>query len=153
MKSQSPDMELARLKIYQSWGKVSGKKMSDWQFSPLLPQWDILLLQPWCIQTQCIWLKLSYHNIIILINVIPGSAYGELGCLHSLLGNFEQAISCLQHQLRLAQDMGDQMGEGDAACGLGGVYQQMGEYEKALQFHQLDLQVAEMTSNPTCQCE
>ncbi len=45
------------------------------------------------------------------------------------------------------------MGEGDAACGLGGVYQQMGEYEKALQFHQLDLQVAEMTSNPTCQCE
>ena len=84
---------------------------------------------------------------------IPGSAYGELGCLHSLLGNFEQAISCLQHQLRLAQDMGDQMGEGDAACGLGGVYQQMGEYEKALQFHQLDLQVAEITSNPTCQCE
>ena len=40
-----------------------------------------------------------------------GSAYGELGCLHSLLGNFEQAISCLQHQLRLAQQMGDQIGK------------------------------------------
>ena len=44
-------------------------------------------------------------------------------------------------------------GEGDAACGLGGVYQQMGEYEKALQYHQLDLQLAEMTSNPVCQCK
>ena len=45
------------------------------------------------------------------------------------------------------------LGEGDAACGLGGVYQQMGEYEKALQYHQLDLQLAEMTSNPVCQCK
>ena len=44
-------------------------------------------------------------------------------------------------------------GEGDAACGLGGVYQQMGEYEKALQYHQLDLQLAEMTCNPVCQCK
>ncbi len=44
-------------------------------------------------------------------------------------------------------------GEGDAACGLGGVYQQMGEYEKALQYHQLDLQLAEVTANPVCQCE
>ena len=43
--------------------------------------------------------------------MLLGSAYGELGCLHSLLGNFEQAISCLQHQLRLAQQMGDQIGK------------------------------------------
>ena len=80
------------------------------------------------------------------------SAYGELGCLHSLLGNFEQAINCLQHQLELAQDMGDRVGEGDAACGLGGVYQQMGEYEKALEYHQSDLEIAEEMNNITYQC-
>jgi tetratricopeptide (TPR) repeat protein len=43
--------------------------------------------------------------------------------------------------------------EGEAACGLGGVYQNMGEYEKALEYHQMDLQIAETTENTACQCE
>ena len=81
------------------------------------------------------------------------SAYGELGCLHSLLGNFEQAISCLQHQLNIAKEMKDELCEGDAACGLGGVYQQMGEYEKALEYHLMDLNIAEDTKNTACQCK
>ena len=51
-----------------------------------------------------------------LLFICLGSAYGELGCLHSLLGNFEQAISCLQHQLRLAQQMGDQIGMQTCMC-------------------------------------
>lgn len=29
-------------------------------------------------------------------------AYGELGTLHSQLGNYEQALSCLEHQLNIA---------------------------------------------------
>lgn len=29
-------------------------------------------------------------------------AYGELGDLHSQLGNYEQALSCLEHQLNIA---------------------------------------------------
>lgn len=32
-----------------------------------------------------------------------GSAYGELGEIHSLLGNFEQALSCTEHQLNAAR--------------------------------------------------
>ena len=32
-----------------------------------------------------------------------GSAYGELGEIHSLLGNFEQAISCMDRQLGVAR--------------------------------------------------
>ena len=32
-----------------------------------------------------------------------GSAYGELGEIHALLGNFEQAISCMEHQLTAAR--------------------------------------------------
>lgn len=32
-----------------------------------------------------------------------GSAYGELGEIHALLGNFEQAISCMDRQLGVAR--------------------------------------------------
>ena len=32
-----------------------------------------------------------------------GSAYGELGEVHCLLGNFEQAASCMEHQLKTAK--------------------------------------------------
>ena len=31
-----------------------------------------------------------------------GAAYGELGHIHYLLGNFKQAISYMEHQLKLA---------------------------------------------------
>lgn len=38
------------------------------------------------------------------------------------------------------------MAEADAACGLGQVYQQMGEYATALKYHQVDLDIAEEMS-------
>jgi hypothetical protein len=34
-----------------------------------------------------------------------GFAYGELGEIHSLLGNYEQAISCMEHQLKAARSV------------------------------------------------
>ena len=36
-----------------------------------------------------------------------GSAYGELGEIHALLGNYEQAASCLEHQLQSARLVND----------------------------------------------
>lgn len=33
-------------------------------------------------------------------------AYWELGTLHSQLGNYEQALSCLEHQLNIARTAG-----------------------------------------------
>jgi len=33
-------------------------------------------------------------------------AYGELGTLHSQLGNYEQSLSCLEHQLNIARTAG-----------------------------------------------
>lgn len=33
-------------------------------------------------------------------------AYWELGTLHSQLGNYEQALSCLEHQLSIARTAG-----------------------------------------------
>ena len=31
------------------------------------------------------------------------SAYGELGDIHRLLGNYEQAINCMEHRLSMAR--------------------------------------------------
>ena len=42
--------------------------------------------------------------------------------------------------------------EAEASSGLGCVYQQMGEHTKALQYHTIDLQLAEETKNSTDQC-
>ncbi|CAB1352255.1 unnamed protein product [Coregonus sp. 'balchen'] len=74
-------------------------------------------------------------------------AYGELGDLHSQLGNYEQALSCLEHQLNIACTSRDRALEGEASAALGGVYQLMGENEAALQWHQSALEIAEETGN------
>lgn len=41
--------------------------------------------------------------------------------------------------------------EADSACGLGNVYQQMGEYSNALRYHQADLDLAEQLGMPQLQ--
>lgn len=41
------------------------------------------------------------------------------------------------------RELKDKVAEADAACGLGAVYQQMGEYSTALRYHQADLDTAE----------
>lgn len=44
------------------------------------------------------------------------------------------------------RELKDRVAEADAACGLGQVYQQMGEYATALKYHQVDLDIAEEMS-------
>lgn len=46
------------------------------------------------------------------------------------------------------RELGDKQSEGEAACGLGTVYQQMCEYSTALRYHQLDLKIAGELTNP-----
>jgi hypothetical protein len=41
--------------------------------------------------------------------------------------------------------------EADSICGLGTVYQQMGEYSTALRYHQNDLDIAEQLGMPMLQ--
>ena len=45
----------------------------------------------------------------------------------------------------------DKPAEAEAASGLGSVYQQMGEYSAALQYHQLDLKISEEILSPSAQ--
>ncbi|KAH7959204.1 hypothetical protein HPB49_009173 [Dermacentor silvarum] len=84
-------------------------------------------------------------------SAVPGkaAAYGELGALHRQLGNYEQALACLERQMALAED--DPSLRGDAACGMGAVYQAMGAYDRALHWHQVDLEIAEETNNMAAQ--
>ncbi|XP_050051955.2 tetratricopeptide repeat protein 28-like [Dermacentor andersoni] len=84
-------------------------------------------------------------------SAVPGkaAAYGELGALHRQLGNYEQALACLERQMALAED--DPSLRGDAACGMGAVYQAMGAYDRALHWHQVDLEISEETNNMAAQ--
>ncbi|CAN7987066.1 unnamed protein product, partial [Ixodes hexagonus] len=99
----------------------------------------------------CLEKRLVVAHELTAEGAAPGkaAAYGELGALHRQLGNYEQALACLQRQMALAQD--DPALRGDAACGLGAVYQAMGSHDRALHWHQLDLEIAEEMQNMAAQ--
>lgn len=55
-------------------------------------------------------------------------AYGELGTLHSQLGNYEQALSCLEHQLNIARTAG--VRTSTVSCFSSHIYSSSAEYDK-----------------------
>lgn len=59
------------------------------------------------------------------------------------MGNHEQAVSCLSHQMALARGLGDRAAEAEAASGLGAVHLLMDDPDAALRHHQLELSIAE----------
>ena len=80
------------------------------------------------------------------------AAYGELGCLHGLSGNWRRAEDCLQHQLRLARQNSDFAAEAAAACGLGEVAQARGATAEALEWHLKELDLAEAYGDENTIC-
>lgn len=74
---------------------------------------------------------------------IKCGAFGDLGKLHGEVGHFSQALSCLEHKMRLAQDSEDEVSRAEAAASLGNVYVKMANYERAVDFHLLDLNISE----------
>lgn len=93
-------------------------------------------------------------------------AYGELGHLHQLLGNYEQAITCFKHQQELGKNHALKnkftetsnaktndckkskiniglLIEAEALHGLGCVAQEMHDYERALKYHSSALTIAQ----------
>lgn len=71
------------------------------------------------------------------------AAYGDLGNIHTVLGNNEQAVSCLEHQRDIAQDIGDRVAISEATSNLGSVFLQMGDLEGALKLHHMDLEMCD----------
>ncbi|KAG7250137.1 hypothetical protein CRUP_011108, partial [Coryphaenoides rupestris] len=78
-------------------------------------------------------------------------AYGELGTLHSQLGNYEQALSCLEHQLNIAphgrEQIGCGRGQGRAYGNLGLTYEALGNFERAVFYQEQHLSVAAQTND------
>ncbi|XP_026681629.1 tetratricopeptide repeat protein 28-like [Diaphorina citri] len=56
---------------------------------------------------------------------------------------------------RYSRELNDKVGQSDAVCGLGNVYQQKGEFQTALQYHQTDLELGlslDLTAAQTRAC-
>ncbi|KAH9419028.1 Tetratricopeptide repeat protein 28 [Dermatophagoides pteronyssinus] len=106
----------------------------------------------------------SYEKRLVIAHEIgcnqtKALAYGELGHLHRLLGNYEQSISCFKHEQELGkitnlnsngQNDDDQhqkqiglLIEAEALHGLGQVAQEMHDYERSLKYHSSALTIAQ----------
>lgn len=79
------------------------------------------------------------------------AAYGDLGNIHSQLGNNKQAVNCLEHQRNIAHDLGDRVAISDSTSSLGSVFLQMGDFEGALKLHLHDLELCDSLAIPTLQ--
>lgn len=74
---------------------------------------------------------------------IKCGAFGDLGRLHGEMGHFAQALSCLEHKMRLAEDNGDETFRAEAAASLGNVYMKMADFDRSIDCHRLDLSISE----------
>jgi signal transduction histidine kinase len=66
------------------------------------------------------------------------NALSVMGIAHMRLGNYSEGLECLLRSLKIAETLDDPFLIGHARNGIGGIYYNMGEYEKALdQFEQI----------------
>ncbi|KAK3754473.1 hypothetical protein QZH41_018994, partial [Actinostola sp. cb2023] len=72
---------------------------------------------------------------------------GNVGAVHVLMSQFDEAIRCHQEHLEIAVEVGDKNEEGRAYSNLGSVYHYKRDYEKAIYFHKLVLDVAKKTED------
>ena len=71
------------------------------------------------------------------------TAYGELGLLHSIVGRSDKAVSCLLHQLALEKETGDVLGQCQALCALGSVFQGSEDLDRAKMYFEEEFGVIE----------
>lgn len=83
---------------------------------------------------------------------MKATAYGELGSNHVMMGNHQQAVSCLQNQISIARELGDRTVEANAASALGCAHQLIGQNSVALHYHKLDLEIGKELDQPLLQC-
>jgi tetratricopeptide (TPR) repeat protein/DNA-binding CsgD family transcriptional regulator len=62
-------------------------------------------------------------------------AHGELGYAYSVKGEFQQAVSHLDHGIALSRAMGDSIGLVSQLNDLGSVYKTQSEYDQALRYY------------------
>ena len=69
-------------------------------------------------------------------------AYGNLGIAHDSLGDFKNAIDYHELYLKIANEVGDRAGEGNAYSNLGNAHHELGDFKKAIDYHKLHLKIA-----------
>ncbi|XP_067024118.1 tetratricopeptide repeat protein 28-like isoform X2 [Acropora muricata] len=60
----------------------------------------------------------------------------------STLGDFRKAIEYHEKLLKVAREVGDRVGEGNAYGNLGNAYQSLGEFRKAIEYYEKHLEIA-----------
>ncbi|CAH3165995.1 unnamed protein product, partial [Pocillopora meandrina] len=106
---------------------------------------------------------IEYHNLDLKIAKEvgdkhgEGNAYGNLGNAYLIiiiiiirtlfiegdtLGDFKKAIEYHNLDLKIAEEVGDKHGEGNAYGNLGNAYDRLGDFKKAIEYHNLILKIA-----------
>ena len=71
-----------------------------------------------------------------------GGAYGSLGNVYALLGDYRKAIEYHEKNLNIAIEIGDRGGEGGGYGCIGNAYRLLGDYQKAIEYHEKQLKIA-----------
>ena len=74
-------------------------------------------------------------------------AYASLGSAHLILGDFESAIDYYKRYLKIAKEVGDRSGEGEAYWNLGNAHDSLGDYKTAIYYHNRHLEIAKELSD------
>ena len=69
-------------------------------------------------------------------------SYGNLGIAYDSLGDFKKAIEYHERRLKIANEVGDKVGEGRAYGNLGNSCHSLGDFKKAIEYHERDLKIA-----------
>ncbi len=71
------------------------------------------------------------------------AAFGNLGVVYRILGEYDKAIEYNSRHLNLTEQIGDHQGQADALSNLGSAYYSLGMYDKAIDYHNRHLKMAE----------
>jgi CHAT domain-containing protein/tetratricopeptide (TPR) repeat protein len=84
------------------------------------------------------------------IHWLIGSVWNTLGLIHMNLGDWDQAVTCYQHDLTICQLLDDQHGIGISYLNLGEIYQKRGQanWPAALDSYQQALQIFREFDDP-----
>ena len=70
-----------------------------------------------------------------------------MGIAYSCLGDFNNALECLERHLNIAKGVSDKAGEGDTCTNLGVLYENLGNFQAAKDDHFRHLRITQETGD------
>ena len=96
---------------------------------------------------------ISYYNEVIALarksnnKKVESALLGARGDAYTKMGKYKQAQASYKQRLDICRVVGDELGKGRAYSGLGRVAHELGQYEKAVEYHLNHLRLAEECKN------